>query len=297
MRSLEEGKEYDHQFRILWPDGGVRIIASRGAVWRGADGAIERLTGVCWDVTDQRAADDALRASLDELRRSEERIRRLARRQAAVREEERKRLSVDLHDNICQELVGIAILIESARQRLPPMPAAATASFDRGVRYLNELVEHLRLLAHDLRPMALYDLGLEGSLRALAQSMSSERTRIGAEFHTPTPRLDEVTEIAVYRVAQEALTNAVRHAQCGNVDLELGVIGDTLQLEVRDDGCGFETERRRRGAGSGLLSMEERALAIGGRIEVMSHPDAGTTVRLICPTATDRVRAAGRTTA
>ena len=235
------------------------------------------------DVTERRATDEALRASLDELRRSEEKLRLLAQRQVQIREDERKRLSFDLHDDVCQELVGIAIIVESLRRRLQPLPPAATADLERVVRYLNEVVEHLRLLARDLRPMLLHDLGLDGSLRALAEGMSSDTTRVVARFETAIPRLSEESELAVYRIAQEALANAARHAAAGSIVLALGVTDAMLRLEVRDDGRGFVLQDRERSAALGLVSMEERALALGGHLEVWSEPGKGTAVRLECP--------------
>jgi PAS domain S-box-containing protein len=251
-----------------------------------AAGTIVEIQSVGRDVTERREAEEALRASLEDLRRSEEKLRLLAQRQALVREEERKRLGFDLHDDVCQELIGIGILVESLRRRLAPLPEGAEADITRVGRYLNELVEHLRLLARDLQPMMLRDLGLEGSLRSLADGLSSAKTRVTAEFTTAIPRLGESTEVAVYRIAQEALTNATRHASANTIVLRLGVTDGTLCIEVRDDGCGFGPEARQHADALGLVSMEERALALGGRFDLCSTPGVGTNVRLECPAVT-----------
>jgi PAS domain S-box-containing protein len=264
---------------------GWRWISWEACAIKDEAGASVEVQAVGRDVTARRAADEALRASLDELRASEERLRLLAQRQVLVREEERKRVSFDLHDDVCQELVGISILVESLRRRVDPLPDFALADLERIARYLNEVVEHLRLLARDLRPMLLRDLGLEGSLRSLAEGMSSEATRVAAEFETAIPRLGEETELAIYRVAQEALANAVRHARAQAIVVTLGVRDGQLRLEVRDDGCGFAPQARARTCALGLASMEERALALGGRFEVSSEPGRGTAVRLACPLA------------
>ena len=235
------------------------------------------------DVTERRAAEEALHASLDELRRSEEKLRLLAQHQTTIREEERRRLGFDLHDDVCQELVGIAIMIESLRRRLQPLPPAETAELNRIVRYLNEVVEHLRLLARDLQPMLLPELGLEGGLRALAEGMSSDATHVAAEFRTPIPRLGQEIELAVYRIAQEALANATRHATARAIVLTLGVADHVLHLEVRDDGHGFVVQDRQRARALGLVSMEARATALGGDLEIWSEPGKGTAIRLQCP--------------
>ncbi len=240
------------------------------------------LQSVGFDVTERREAADALRVSLEELRQSEEQLRRLAQRQVAVREEERKRLGFDLHDGVCQELIGIGILVESARRRQEGRAGGRADELRRVSGYLGEVVEHLRLLAGELRPMLLHDLGLQQSLRSLALGLASNATSIQAVFPTRVPRLAEAQEVAVYRIAQEALTNALRHARARVVTLELATSLGRLRLEVRDDGCGFDPGHRRETA-LGLLSMEERALALGGRLAVTSALGRGTTIVLECP--------------
>ncbi len=266
--------------------GGWRWISWDACAILDAAGTIVEIQSVGRDVTERKQAEEALRASLEDLRRNEEKLRLLAQRQALVREEERKRLGFDLHDDVCQELIGIGILVESLRRRLAPLPEGVEADITRVGRYLNELVEHLRLLARDLQPMMLRDLGLEGSLRSLADGLSSGKTRVAAEFTTAIPRLDEGSEVAVYRIAQEALSNATRHAAARTIVLTLGVADGRLRLEVCDDGRGFGPEARQHADALGLVSMEERALALGGRFELRSTPGIGTTVYLECPVVT-----------
>ena len=268
----------------------VRIQTAQGERWiawesfaiKDHHGNTVEIQAAGRDVTERRAAEEALRASLEELRRSEERLRLLAQHQATIREEERKRLGFDLHDNVCQELLGIAMLIESLRRRVSPLADSTGAELDRIVRYLNELVEHLRMLARDMRPMQLRDLGLEGCLRSLVDAMASAHARVSVEFVGAIPRLEEEVEIAVYRIAQEALANAARHAAAGAIAVTLAARDGRIELVVRDDGRGFDVDGRRSRA-LGLVSMRERALALGGRFEVMSAPGDGTVVRLECP--------------
>ena len=247
------------------------------------DGRIVGMRGIGRDITERREAEEALQASLEELRRSEERLRSLAQRQTVVREQERKRLSFDLHDDVCQELVGVGMLIESVRQRLPAAPADVVADLARGAEYLNRLVEHLRVLAGELRPMMLHQLGLEQSLRALGTSVSCPETRVTVEFPRPIPWLDEDAELAIYRIAQEAVLNAVRHAGATSVGITATSSDGRVRLRVQDDGHGFDV--RSCGGGIGLLSMEERALALGGRLDVRSQPGGGTIVELDFPWA------------
>jgi PAS domain S-box-containing protein len=256
-----------------WVDLTVTLIDHRGR---------PALLGTAFDITERRRAEEALRTSMEKLRRREEQLRLLAQRQVRVREEERRRLGFDLHDDVCQELVGTGILVESVRCRLDAADAESRDQLERVGRHLNALAEHLRLLARELRPMLLLDLGLEDSLRSLAGGMATAATRVTATFPTAIPRLDDEVEVAVYRVAQEAITNALRHAAAHEITVSLAVTDRVLRLEVRDDGCGFDADVRRSQA-LGLISMEERALALDGRLELTSDPGSGTSVRLVCP--------------
>jgi two-component system sensor histidine kinase UhpB len=112
--------------------------------------------------------------------------------------------------------------------------------------------------------------------------MAAPGIRVTTDFQTPIPRLDEATELAIYRIAQEALANAFRHASPTHVGVTLAVHDGRLRLEIVDDGRGFDAGLRRADA-FGLVSMEERALAVGGRLSVSSEHGRGTVVRLECP--------------
>jgi PAS domain S-box-containing protein len=240
------------------------------------------ILGTAVDVTERKRAEAALRSSLDELRRSEERLRRLARHQVHIREDERKRLGFDLHDGVCQELIGVAIMIHSVRERMTLSEQVGADVLARAVGYLNAVVEHLRLLARELRPMLLQDLGLADSLASLAAGMTSSERSVTLRLLTPIPRLADGVELAVYRIAQEALTNAVRHSQARAITASLTRVDGHLRLEVRDDGCGFDVVTRSSDA-LGLTGMQERAVALGGSLAVDSVVGQGTVVTLECP--------------
>ncbi len=288
---LNDGRapSYRAERRYRHRDGHLLWVQVTASLVRDANGAPLYFLGQIQDITEQHLAEEARRASIVELRQSEEKLRRLAARQATIREEERKRLGFDLHDDVCQELVGVGILVESLRRKLAPMPAEHAAEFARVVRYLGEVVEHLRLLARELRPFLLRDLGLDGSLRSLADGLSSPTLAVTTDFQTTVPRLDEETEVTVYRIAQEALANAVRHARARTIVIALAAEEGGLRLEVRDDGRGFDPAARP-AAALGLASMEERALALGGELAIRSAPGAGATITFAWPLEPGRVR-------
>ncbi|MEO6027913.1 MAG: PAS domain S-box protein, partial [Candidatus Binatia bacterium] len=255
-----------------WIDLTVGIVEHEGR---------SALLATAFDITERRIAEEALRTSLEELQQREEQLRLLAQRQVKVREEERRRLGFDLHDDVCQELVGTGIMVESVRGRVQAIDPESSQKLARVGRHLNELGEHLRLVARELRPMLLHDLGLEDSVRSLTAGMSGE-TRITTRVPTPIPRLSEDVEVAVYRIVQEAITNALRHANANEIDVTLATAEGVLTVEIRDDGHGFDVKARQRDA-LGLVSMEERALALGGKLQVISAPARGTAVVLTCP--------------
>lgn len=266
--------------RVITPKGWRWISWSACAIGD-EHGTIVEIQCVGRDVTERRRAERNLQASNDELRESQERLRSLAQRVSAVREEERRRLGLDLHDGVCQDLAGIALLVGSLRQQ-NGQTSDGNAQLERIERYLHGVGDHLRRLAHDLRPMLLHDLGLEGSIGSLVAAFSSETTRVQARFGAAIPRLAEVIEVGVYRIVQEAVTNACRHGAPTAVVVTLDV-GDRVRLEVRDDGTGFDPAHRPQTSSFGLVSMEERALSLSGRLTIESAPGQGAVVRFECP--------------
>jgi signal transduction histidine kinase len=202
---------------------------------------------------------------------------------------ERNRLALDLHDAVSQKLFSVVLTAEAAATQLDRHPAAARAQLDRLRTLSREALEELRSLILGLRPPELARDGLAGTLRKQAEML--ERIHgIPIEVHTDgSPdgggeRPDMSLELSVLRIANEALHNAVRHADAGRVHVRLGQTGQRLLVEVSDDGRGFEPARPElRSRHLGLTSMEERAQELGGRLEIRSAPGAGTTVRLEVP--------------
>lgn len=266
--------------RVRTPRGWRRISWSGCAIDDG-HGTIVEIQCVGRDVTERRVAEESLRASNDELRASEDRLRTLAQRATAVREDERRRLGIDLHDGVCQDLVGVALLVGSLQGQEAVGPDTRV-QLERIERHLLGVGDHLRRLAHDLRPMLLHELGLEGAIGSLATAFSTDATVVRASFGAGVPRLSDAIEIGVYRVVQEAVGNACRHGRPSEVRVTLHV-DERVHLEVRDDGVGFDLATRNGVHAFGLVTMEERALALRGRLEIASAPGRGTCVRFECP--------------
>ncbi len=195
-------------------------------------------------------------------------------------EEERRRFARDLHDEVNQALTGILLRLEALAQDVPPDQRAQVAELKQ---LTGQAMDELLRLARQLRPAALDDHGLAPAIEAQARGFA-ERT--GIEAHVAVAgdpdRLDEEAQIVVYRIAQEALSNAAQHARPGRVDIELSAAADAVELRVRDDGDGFDPLAVRAG-GLGLEGMAERARLAGGALDLRSARGAGTELTLRLP--------------
>jgi len=199
-----------------------------------------------------------------------------ASRALAAQEGERLRIAQELHDEVGQKLTA-ALLQLDGLSRAEGGPALAEAR--EGVR---DSLDEVRTIARRLRPEALDDLGLPSALAALTSSLQrAGEVAIERRVDASLPPLHPDAELVVYRVAQEALTNVLRHADCGEARLELRRVERGVLLEVADAGGGFDPRQVPEGAG--IRGMRERALLAGAAIEIQSVPGAGTRVRLRVP--------------
>jgi two-component system sensor histidine kinase UhpB len=195
-----------------------------------------------------------------------------------AQEEERRRLARDLHDEVNQALTAILLRLEAASHAAPPELEDELGELKRLV---NQAMEELLQLARQLRPTALDDHGLLPALATHVRRFASQ-TGIQADLQTHgEPDLAPDQEIAVYRVAQEALANVARHSNASQVRVDLDTAGSALELRVRDDGKGFDSLRRRKGLG--LDGMAERARLVGGELTIESRPGGGTELVMRVP--------------
>ena len=202
-----------------------------------------------------------------------------------AREEERRRLRRDLHDGLGPQLAGLALKLETLRNRLNNDPLVDSLLADLTKQTQNATAD-IRHLVYELRPPTLDELGLVSALReSVAQFTQQGSTDLNITFDAPDslPPLPAAVEVAVYRIAQEALTNVIRHAEAHNchIDLRLDASTSSLCLDIQDDGRGLLMKRR---AGVGMNSMRERAEELGGTLTATSNPTGGTllTAHLPC---------------
>jgi len=222
---------------------------------------------------------EQLQQSEDSLRASQERYRSLARRLLEQQEHERGALARELHDQVGQSLTAILLELQAIKGELSP---SSRARVPESVRMIKTMIKQVQTLAFELRPAMLDEFGLVKALRNLV-TRHGERLGVPAGFMaTPIDaRAPVEIETACFRIVQEALSNVARHARAEHVEVTLTVQDAALEVTVRDDGVGFNLERQ--GTGLGLLGMGERADFVGGRVDIESAPDAGTTLRARFP--------------
>jgi signal transduction histidine kinase len=203
-------------------------------------------------------------------------------RHAAVLEE-RQRLARELHDSVTQALYGVSLQAEAASRALATGEAAPAANNLREIRQTTqEALSEMRLLLFELRPPLLEERGLLGALESRLGAVEA-RAGLTTELRgEAVERLPSETEQELYRMAQEALNNVLKHAQASQVSVQLDVSQDRAVLEVVDDGVGFEPALCSK-HGFGLPGMRERAARVGGTLQVESAPGAGTRVRVEVP--------------
>jgi two-component system, NarL family, sensor histidine kinase UhpB len=218
-------------------------------------------------------------AFLRMMRRLEAERRRAGSAALQAQEQERARVARDLHDEVNQSLTGLLLRLEAVREAAPPELEGELAE----TKVLaNQAMQELLSLARQLRPTALDDLGLTAAVAGQVEQLA--HGEIEAEFFAEGDfsDLDDDNQLVVYRVAQEALSNATRHSGADRVTVKLRHSkADGVALEVSDDGCGFAFDESE--SGLGIAGMRERALLIGGKLTIESRPGHGTTVHLVVP--------------
>jgi len=227
---------------------------------------------------------------MTEARRNEERLRELTQRIVQVQEAERGRIALELHDNITQLLCAVLFRSEALAEGISPRETRAKREAVKLREMLGKAVQEVERISRNLRPGMLEHLGLVEVIRASSKDFAEQNgvlVRLNlAELAT---RLPADTELALYRILQEALKNVAKHAQARHVAVGLNQRANGIELTIGDDGVGFATKRQgakhKTRGGLGLLGMRERATYVGGTLEIKSARRTGTEITVRIPTA------------
>jgi len=225
------------------------------------------------------------------LRKSEQRVRDLVGKILVAQEEERRRIAYEVHDGFTQMAVATYQLLENFTDEYPQASVEATEELNETTHRLKQTIEEARRVIADLRPTVLDDLGLATALRQKVDTIFlDEGIEVSYEAAIGEERLPASLEIALFRIAQEALANVCKHSQSERAHVVLKHAGGSVSLRVQDWGLGFNLSEVLnggvRGERVGLSSMKERATLLGGTLEIFSGPGSGTLIMAEIPLPT-----------
>ncbi len=263
---------YESEHRVQHTDGSYRWVFVRGVAIRDEEGRPVRMIGSEIDVTDRRQA--------EEQARREEQLLRSA---LELYECERRVVAYEIHDGLAQELTGALFALQALGQLPDKNSPESQRFYQSALQWMTTCIEETRRLIRGLRPATLDESGVVAALRALVQELSQ---RGGAEIafcsEVHFDRLASPLENALYRIAQEALTNAVRYSQSARIEVRLQETGGRVRLSVEDWGSGFDPQAVDANH-FGLRGIRERVELLGGQARIDSRPGAGTRIRVDLP--------------
>jgi PAS domain S-box-containing protein len=245
-----------------------------GAI-RDSRGGFAHTRATVIDITARKRAEAERRLHAEELQAISHRV-------VQIQETERSSLSAELHDRLGQDLAAINLNLHIIKEQLSSGSRSKIGlRLDDSIALVERTVEVVRDVAGALRPLVLDDYGLAASLQSYGDQIAARTgIQVVVTETSPIPRLEQDTEMALFRVSQEALTNVLRYAQASAVQDTLAAEGDSVALAIADDGCGFDAAAAmdHRTRGLGLLIMHERLRAVEGSLQILSQPGSGTTV-------------------
>jgi len=279
LSGLRTSKSFMREYRIKKKDGGILWIQDRGQIICNVDGRIEYISGVFFDVTESQRARMAMQES-------EQRLRFLTTQLLTAQERERKRISMELHDELGQSLTVLKLQVRAIERNLREdlQPELKQESLEL-LRYLDGIIDNVRRLSRDLSPSILEDLGLESALKYLLEGVGKYfKVNHSFEIDNLNSLFPPEAQIIIYRIFQECLNNITKHAGECKVSVAVRRDGGAVSFTLEDDGAGFDVAQilNRDGTrrGLGLAALDERARMLRGGCQVWSRPGAGT--KIVC---------------
>ncbi len=275
------GEDYDLEYRVVRPDGEVRLVHSQGKAIQDESGRPRRAFGTVQDVTELKRAEEKLKATSEQLRA-------LSARLQSAREEEGIRIAREIHDELGAALTSLRWDLEGLGTRFSEPGRPQGADLKQKIAAMLELTDTtisiVRRIASELRPSVLDVLGLMEAIQWQARQFQD---RTGIIVHCDAPQddvgLNHEQSTAVFRIFQETLTNIIRHAQATRVEVTMADETGAFVLRIRDDGRGITEDEKSGQLSIGLLGMRERAHLIGGEIDITGVQGEGTTVTVRLP--------------
>ena len=276
--ALIDNRPFSMLERVVRPGGELRYVRSQGDVVRNERGKPIKVLVACLDITDQRHSESALRQAAQDLHG-------LTRRLVQAEEAERRRLARELHDRVGQSLSALNINLDIISRDSQALPPALRQRLEDSLGLVDGTLQSIESVMADLRPPLLDEYGLAAALGWHAEEFS-RRTGVQVTVTDRTPDAAKGARpeaaVALFRIAQEALNNVLKHAQAKSVRINVSATDEELVLDVHDDGRGFDPRAARRGRW-GMTTMRERAEAAGGQLHVDATPGQGTRIHARVP--------------
>ena len=256
-RAIEEGAAYELEFRIVRTDGTLRYLQSAGEPVRDASGRLVRVIGTTLDITERK---------------------RLQQEVLEISEQERRRIGHDLHDGICQHLAGIELMCRALEQEISKRSRNSARQASNIASHVRQAIQHARGLARGLSPVAIEENGLMVALQDFAENIRV-MFRVDCVFlcDAMVPVRENTVAAHLFRIAQEAVSNAIKHGRARRIEIQLARLPQRILLGIHDNGIGIAASPPK-GPGMGLRIMQYRADMINGSLVVQHNPDGGTTV-------------------
>jgi PAS domain S-box-containing protein len=277
-RALMDSRSFSMLERIVRPGGEVRYLRSQGEVVRNERGKPIKILVACVDITEQRHSESALRQAAQDLHG-------LTRRLVQAEEAERRRLARELHDRVGQSLSALNINLDIISRESHALTPALRQRLEDSLGLVDNTLQSIENVMAELRPPLLDEYGLGAALGWHAEEFARRTgVRVAVADRNPAESKNARPEaaVALFRIAQEALNNVLKHAKATDVRLEVSATDEELILDVQDDGQGFDPASARRGRW-GMTTMRERAEAAGGQLHIASSPGEGTRIHARVP--------------
>jgi len=269
-RALRTGVPYELDLDSKRSDGTRIWLTSRGEAVVDASGDPICLRGTTQDITDRKLSEEALRA--------------LSGRLITAQEQERARIARELHDDLSQRMALLQISLEQFKQSIPGLSSQAQQQLHGIAEIVTEVSSDIHGLSHQLHPARLDTLGLVDALKGFCREFSGQHKLQVQFLHSRIPgQIPKEVTLCLYRIAQEALWNVVKHSGAAEAEVELSANANQIDLCISDSGQGFDVESAKGVPGLGLISMRERLRLVGGDLSIESEPSHGTRIRARIP--------------
>ncbi len=281
----QECRFLNYRWEAIKTDG-TRVLLDVNASLLVVHGAYAGQQGIARDITENRRLARELAKRQRDLRASQRRQSEMQKYLALVtqvQEDERRRISRELHDDTVQALVALGRRLEMCRNILDESPSCVATRLDELIDLIDDTLTNLRRFCRELRPSVLDDLGLIPALEWLLAGLAEYGVDGAVTVHGSMQRLPSEIEVAVFRIVQEALNNVKQHAGRCKVEIDVEYAPESLTIEVHDDGIGFNRQEYETANSLGLIGMHERAALLEGSLEIRSAPGEGTLVTLRVP--------------